>query len=322
MKKYYFQIIAALIALLSAFMLEVVIEFFVETPLDGTPYKSLSIPLAVLFGLIVNIVLLLNFDLVNKIPGMEKLLSMIQGQSNSTQRLFESLEQEDKKLQKIFNHLHQRNNLIKAFGTSLVNAYLEGFQLIPNGYHLIGEYWALKTNVRFWEYLSALQENKKNANDSQFMIARVTHSNDISVWIEDYKPYRHFSHDLYWFQEKFIKNGGKIIRMLIGPTDTPNEDYQKVIHKMESIGIEVKYFSESEVVERDFDFLYLADEKIVLKWFSGASGKRIARCTIEDRVEDEVRLTWNTLFYKALKKGNPVKSIPKDREHDRLDTDI
>ena len=190
---------------------------------------------------------------------MEKLLSMIQGQSNSTQRLFESLEQEDKKLQKIFNHLHQRNNLIKAFGTSLVNAYLEGFQLIPNGYHLIGEYWALKTNVRFWEYLSALQENKKNANDSQFMIARVTHSNDISVWIEDYKPYRHFSHDLYWFQEKFIKNGGKIIRMLIGPTDTPNEDYQKVIHKMESIGIEVKYFSESEVVERDFDFLYLAN---------------------------------------------------------------
>ena len=319
MKKYQFQIIAGLISVIAAFMVEFMIEVLVEIPLDKTPYKSLSIPFSVLLGLIVNIVLLLNFDLVNKILGIEKLLSIIQGQSNSTQKLLESLEQEDKKLQKIFHHLYQKNQYTKEFGTFLINLYLEGFQLIPNGYHLIGEYWALKTNVKFWEYLSNLQERKKLTNDPQFMIARVTHSNDISVWIEDNKTYQHFSHDLYWFQEKFIKNGGKIIRMLVGPTDIPNEEYQKVIRKMESIGIEVKYFAESEVIERDFDFLYLADEKIVLKWFSGASGKRIARCTIEDKVEDEVRLTWNTLFYETLKKGNPVKSIPKEREHDRLD---
>lgn len=102
--------------------------------------------------------------------------------------------------------------------------------------------------------------------------------------------------------------------MLIGPHPTPNEDYQAVIEKMGNIGIEVKYFHDKEVMERDFDFLFLADENIVLKWFSGATGRRLAGCTIEDKIEDVVIKTWASLFEKTKEMGDPVNSIPPDRE--------
>ena len=290
-------------------------ENLVDDSIKGGPFEKLTIPIAVMFGVVVNIALLLNFDIVNKIPNIEKILRIIQREAETTETLLQNLKKEDRKIQKIFLHINSRNIRLKDFGSSLANKYLNGFELRDHGFHLIGEYWALKTYVLFWDFLSKEQEERKTAGNPENIIARVTHSNDVSIWQESYKPYHPFSQDLYLFQKKFVKNGGTIVRMLIGPFKEPDENYKSVISKMESIGIEVKYFHDEDVAERDFDFLFLADEKIVLKWFSGALGKRLAGCTLEDVVDDEVMKTWAALYEKCKERGDPVKSIPDGRQH-------
>lgn len=209
MKKISFPIIAFLISIIIIFIVEFLMEFLIEESLKDSPAKNLIIPIAVLFGLVTNIAILLNFDIVNKIPKIEHLLALINKQSKTSERLLENLKNEDKKIREIFLHLNSRDHRVKEFGSTLVNKYLNGFELRKNGFHLVGEYWALKTYVNFWSFLAAEQEKRKKEGNQQFIIARITHSNDIGIWKEDYKAYQPFSHELYLFQKKFMENGEK-----------------------------------------------------------------------------------------------------------------
>lgn len=309
------QIIGAVISLVVFVLSAALIEYQIEGPISKTGFSNLTIPISIAFSLIANIVVLLNIDLVKKIPAIEKLLFTIERQHEISTDLFENLKTEQVELQKIYSHLHGRKIEIREYGNELVKNYLAGFKLNSNGILLEGEHWSLQSYIQFWQYLAETQKKIKHEKTQNNIIVRLTHSNDINIWKTSSKPYKEYAEDAYLFQKKFIKNGGIIVRILIGKEEKANKDYDEVIEKMKSIGIEAKYLPQSEVPERDFDFSFLADEGIVMKWFSGNNGKRLSKCEITDEVDDVVKRTWASLFEKLKEKGDPITSIPKDREH-------
>ena len=280
---------------------------------DGLIHE-LRLPLSVMSGMIFNIALLLNFNFINRIPKVEELQKSINRQLESSQNIFETLKQEETKIKEIFLHLNSKDLLFKEFGTILINDYLNGFSLTKKGIDLTGEYWALQTYVKFWETICNEQVIRKAQKGDKPLIARITHSNNVDIWLESNSPYRQFSVTLYLLQQKFIEDGGVVVRMLIGPTPEPNEKYIQVIKTMEDIGIEVKYFCNNEVEESDYDFLYLDDEEMVLKWQSAQSGVRLAKCIVENFIDNRIKRSWDYLYYRCKEKGTPVISIPEDRQ--------
>jgi hypothetical protein len=314
-QKYPSQIIGAAVSFFVFVLSAALIEYQIEGRINDTGLSELTIPISIAFSLIANIVVLLNVDIVTKIPGIEKLMHTIDRQHDVSTRLFESLKTEQVELQKIYSHLQGRKIEIQEYGNELIKHYLAGFKLYKGGIALEGEHWSLQSYIQFWQYLAEKQQNISEHKNQNNIIVRLTHSNDINIWRTSSKPYKEYAEDAYLFQKKFIKHGGIVVRVLIGEVETPTDDYKEVIAKMENIGIEVKYLPQSEVPERDFDFLFLADEEIVLKWFSGNNGRRLSKCEITDHVEDVVRRTWASLFEKLLERGDPIVSIPKERQH-------
>lgn len=309
------QVIGAILSLLVGIATAFIIETYVEEPIERTGLAHFTIPISIAFGLLSNIVILLNFDLLQRIPSIEKVIQKVDRQHDIATQLFQSLKSEDRKLQQIYTHLQSLDLTLKEFGDKLIKTYLAGFVLERRGILLQGEHWALQTYIKFWEYLANLQLHYQNNPEEKNIIARITHSNDINIWRKQDQAYQRYAEDAYMFQKLFISRGGIIVRILIGPTDTPSSEYVDVINNMNKIGIETKYISRTEVAERDFDFMYLADQGIVLKWFSGNSGRRLAQCMIVDHVEDDVKRTWANLFELLKEKNNPITSIPDDRQH-------
>lgn len=302
----YFQLISALISIILAIIFGVVINKYAEL--------NIAVPFSIIVGLLSNVVLLLNFKILNRLPNIEDIQKKIDRQNSANEKIIKQLKDEENKIRDIFIHLSSKKILFKEFGSSLINDYLSGFVLTKKGVVLRGEYWALKTYLKFWEFLCQEQRKRFEDNNLKGMIARVTHSNDINIWHEGNSPYKQFSVSLYLVQKEFIDLGGIIVRMLIGPHKEPDDAYKKVIQKMEEIGIEVKYFSVSEVEESDADFLSLEDEEIALKWHSGQQGKRLASCEVENYVDPAIKRTWDYLYYRADDKGNRVMKIPHKRE--------
>jgi len=310
------KLIIFILSVLITIGVESMLEYLVEDILATHGLSNLTVPIAVSIGLLVNIALLLNFDLLAKVPKLFEIQNQLEKEIESNNALLLAFQKEETELKDTYLEIKQRNVFLRDFAVKLISSYLHGFRNVDNGIELSGEYWALKTYVEFWNQLILLQK-ERNQNNGKNVIVRCTHSNDIRIWIEYDRAYQDFSYDLYRNQREFIKEGGQIIRVFIGEDDKPNNDYEKVMRKMEKIKIETKYLSQKEAIERSFDFLYMPDEEVNMKWISGSRGKRLAKCIIEDKIDNEVRATWNSLWDKLIEKGDPIKSIPKGREHDK-----
>ncbi|MEM6737140.1 MAG: hypothetical protein AAF620_13840 [Bacteroidota bacterium] len=316
-KKFYSsRLFFFLISIIVAFGSEAMMEYLIEDALQKYNLTQLTIPVAIAIGILTNIALILNFDIFEKIPNVQKLQEDIKREIDSTERLLLALKEEETVIKDIFNRINQRNSILKDFSINLIGTYLKGFSNTSYGIELTGEYWALRTYMEFWDFLVKVQIEKE-ARGRDCVIARCTHSNDISIWKESDKAYKEFSYDLYRLQREFIKHGGKIVRVFIGEDDAANDDYQEVMKRMEQMGIETKYLSQDETVERSFDFMYMPDEELAMKWITGARGRRLAKCIIEARVDLEVKSAWNSLWDKLIEKGDKIESIPEYREHDK-----
>lgn len=262
----------------------------------------------IVFAISIFLVFLVEIYIAAKdIPDNSSTLDYIGEELQGVDKFVKNLSIDKKRVSEIEGHLFGREDLVRDFGFKIWNDYLNGFQITEGGLYLEGEELSIKTAIKLWRMLSL----KQLLNPDKKIIARITHSNDISIWLPEEND---ASNDLYIFQQQFVKNGGVIVRFLIGPSKQPSERYLRAMRKMEEIGIEVRYFYIQEVGEKDFDFLYLHDEKLVLKWYSGIQGNNLSGCFISDKQEEEIINRWATLFYKAKNDGNPITKIPPQRE--------
>lgn len=311
------QISAGIVSLIIVIIVNWFIEMKVENVIDkNSIIKDLAIPISIAFGLIANIVIILNFDLLKRLPGIEGLMNTVNRQNKVTSELFNTLKSEQIELQKIYTFLHSKDIILKEFGNNMIQKYLEGFKVDNEGITFTGEHWSLSTYIQFWEYLANKQKQIKESKIGDNIIARITHSNDINIWKSDTKLYRSYSESSYLYQKKFTDNGGIIVRILLGEDDKPNDDYKQVMKKMEGAGIEAKYLPQKYISEKDFDFLFLADEGIVMKWFSGNKGQKLSKCTIVDNVENVVEQTWAKLYDILNRNDDGIQSIAPNRQHD------
>lgn len=219
----------------------------------------------------------------------------------------------DHKVNEVNNRLASLNGMAKVFGSKVYYNYLRNFRLVDNGFAVEGEQFALSSYAEFWRQLNE-EQNIRNALKKPCLIARITHSNEIQIWDPNMEPkaYKQAKLSLYNSQKEFVKNGGIIVRVLIGREKAPNANYKSIIEKMSEIGIEVKYFDETVYNVPDYDFLYLADEGIVLKWYA-ALGQNLTGFEVTDAVEDEVKEVWETIYNLLRDGGDPITSIPPER---------
>lgn len=276
------------------------ILWFIDNPQTRDP--------KIVFSMSIFLTLLIEIFISAKdIPENTNTLSRIDSEMSNVDKFVKNLSTDKKRVSEIEGHLFGREPFVRDFGFKIWYDYLDGFQITEGGIFLDGEEISIKAAIKLWRILSL----KQLSNSEQRIVARITHSNDISIWLPEE---REMSNDLYVYQQQFISAGGIIVRFLIGPNKVPDDRYNRAMKKMESIGIEVRYFYIGDVGERDFDFLYLHRESFVLKWYSGIQGKNLSGCFISDKREEEIINRWSTLFYKAKNEGNPITSIPKELE--------
>ena len=132
--------------------------------------------------------------------------------------------------------------------------------------------------------------------------------------IRDSNKYRIFTLELLKLQKQFVDNGGKVVRILLGPEKIASSKYTATIKLMEQYGIEAKYLPISEYSNKRFDYALLYDERLILKWFSDQIGDGLGEMVIQNDLERKVLTSWAELYYKLQETGNPITSIPPDRE--------
>lgn len=295
-----------IISVLAGFIFGIVLLQF--TGMDDTP---VTIALGIIFAFVVDTFIITSAIPENHHSSLEmsnnnqREIQEINKKLNNTESIIKRLVIDRKRIDEIVGHLLGRKDFVRDIGFKVWSDYLNDFQITERGLYLPGEELSLNTAIKFWRTLSI----KQAQNKEKPIVVRITHSNDISIWLPDENP---ISNDLYTFQKQFTQNGGIIVRFLIGHTKKADERYESAMQFMKENGIDVRYFSAEEVGEKDFDFLYLRNESFVLKWYSGAKGGKIAGCFISDKAEEELINRWATLYYRAGIKGEPITSIPPE----------
>jgi len=287
-----------------------------------TPAEKTSgyeyILLIILFA-VVNIALLLNLDLIKRIPNIEHLIKENRKSIKHHEDILNDVNKYNEHLQSIYRHFYSNINWISSrIGHKIIGRYLEGFRLTKYGFSLRGESFALLSYIEFWNHILDIQSSPNMDNDDDRIIVRITHSNNIDLWYhgDSYDEHLRMSTRLYDLQDKFIKCGGRIYRIFIGNIDdlcnssdqemvteekirneTLKKKYLWVLNKMESIGISVRYLSKREAGERIYDYIFLHDQDVSVRWISGASGDKLVRCQIDNAIDAEIRDDWATLWY-------------------------
>lgn len=219
------------------------------------------------------------------------------------------LQQEDERVHDLISHLSNKSPMIRDVGLDVISTYLRKIERYNDGFKINGNVWAKEGYIMFWEKMIA-EQMEFGFDDDRRMIARVTHSNDIGIWSNSTRVSRR----MMQLQKRFIDRGGIILRCLIGKGEHPSEEYLSTMQEMEGIGIEVRYFDINQVEETPYDFLYLHDERMILKWFSYQNGKSLGGFSVSQAPESEVVNRWIELYDLAEQQGRPFTKIPPGRD--------
>jgi hypothetical protein len=240
-------------------------------------------------------------------------IELTKTQMSLNKEIYSVLDKQNNDFKRLALHILDSNPLAKGLSKRILESFLHKFEAFSNGINIKDEYMSLYSYITFWEYLSELQEKKKKDKDD-CIVVRVVHSNSIHIWTNEHDKYKELSIEIYRWQRKFIANGGIIVRILIGKDEFPNESYQRAMKEMEKCGIDAKYLHKSQKVRLQYDFLLLFDEKFTVKWKSDAHGDGLSECEYFDSISKDDARTWQYLFYELRDKGNPITSIPQNRE--------
>lgn len=191
--------------------------------------------------------------------------------------------------------------IIRDTGDRAFSAYLQDFRLIDDGIKTEGEAWAVKSYSYFWERLLA-EQRKRRGNSDKPIVVRITHSNSINIWSDEHSDII----NLMNLQKDFVSNGGRIARIFLGNEPEPNDKYKRVLAKMRSMNINAFYHQHESSINLPYDFLWVADLEVAVKWYSGAGGTSLGSCEIlkvRESAARDLRNKWDSLWRQLADKS-------------------
>ena len=217
--------------------------------------------------------------------------------------------------------LSKRTDVVQKMGHRTLEEFHRIFRATTAGYTVYGEHQSLVAYSIFWQELARLQRsiNKLHGgSDAHRLIARVTHSNDVELWMPDHHQ---IAQDLLDCQKNFADDGGRIVRLFVSPARQADEKYQHTIDQMAAYGVEARFLHYG--LKYDYDFIWVsnAQHNIVLTWHSGQNGRGLSRCEVADRAEGNIRRMWRQFGKISEDKDGRFKSIPDSRRLSDLDVD-
>jgi hypothetical protein len=263
---------------------------------DSITYGFFTSLLLATFGLL--------FQQIKTVPKIEHLLQEVKTYEQDLQRLADTLSADGDRLSKLRTHLASRSPFMKLVGQHILGIYTKQIQTTDFGFTLESEHWALKGYEKFWQHLVEEQQRQGN-DDGKRLIARITHANNIKIWLDE----EFLSSTLLMHQGAFVRAGGIIIRILVGPyknlEDPEAKYYLEAKKRMSEYGIVTKYVS-SLNINYSYDFAWIDNPSSptsgdIVKWYSGAGGQMIDKCEFLDELEEGIRDTWIALAYRVTK---------------------
>lgn len=256
----------------------------------------------------------LSNDIDRDLNDVKKDVDYLKEKANISTELFSIVNKRNSKIQDLMSTANASHPFVGKYYKFIMKTYHDVFDVNSNGFLISNEQICLLVYCYFWEYLINQQKQRRKEN-SQNLIVRVVHSNSIAIWVNDDKKYELFNNRLLKLQKEFIEYGGIVVRILIGSDPIPNEDYRKVIANMAEFGIECKYLQKNGYTPLNYDFAILLDEKMTLKWVSDAAGDSLSGMEVRDEIEKEATERWDDFFEELEMKGDPIKSIPLNRQY-------
>jgi len=310
LERYLPEILAIFISSIAGLCYGLVTLHFTENQFDSITY-----------GLFISVILsclTLLIQQVRRVPRIQDILQRIQLQQAELKRLIDVLSLDGNRVHELRTHLSFLNGAIKAVGSDILDGYLESIKKTEHGFAVDGSFWALKSYEKLWRFLVA-EQKKIGSDPDKCLIARITHTNDINLWIPE-KEMR--SRALLRYQKEFIEAGGKVVRILIGSAkdirDLEAEGYRHAKRLMEESGIEVKYIPKMGE-DYSYDFLWVSNRGYVVKWYSGVGGQALDKCEILDQVDETIIDMWRSLADRAEHEDSKIWSIPPGRAIDQYE---
>jgi len=229
----------------------------------------------------------------------------------AAQSLVRSLAEDHELARALHLSLAARSEPLREIGVLTLTDHIRRFSSVEQGFAVEGEAMALDAYARCWEKLVKLQKLQK-AHGAPPLIARITHSNDVKIWLPDHNPRADRLLDL---QERFRLVDGVVIRLLISSElAQPTDEYLKAIRLMEGRKIEVRFLHYDN--EFEFDFLWVDGMNLVAKWYSGQRGRMLASCRITEAASDidTVRNNWQSLANASIRVNGPFETLPPNLE--------
>src|SRR5215475_2113540 len=198
-------------------------------------------------------------------------------------------------LREIKINLLDRRELTRSMGRRIIEKYREGIEETKHGFQVSAEDWAFSCLREFWGLLREEQKSRRD-QDRQAIVVNVTHSTAIELW-ETGKG----SQESLAPQKAFVDEGGIIRRIFVGRDLAPSSSYLRVMKDMKKKKIDVYYASRKKTgcSNFDYDFTWVPDLGIVLKWHSDSVGDSVRSCEIVDKVEKEDMDRWDSIIKAA-----------------------
>lgn len=246
---------------------------------------------------------------------IDKRLTQIEESIGSLQASTQSLQ--NSVIEEVRAGIGKMKRPVRKATAKIIEDFEQTVSLSNTGVRIDGCEWALRAYQTVWEHLVE-EQRRLQSEGKDPIIARITHSNEISVWIRDSDS---VIQSLYVLQQTFVDYGGIIYRILIKERGANREPYEEVKKQMESAGVQV-YIIDQANYAAAFDFLLVRDDTgelggdVVVKWITGATGGKLAAAEVEDSITDVVRRDWRLVCNIVEEQNGGKKSfshIPESR---------
>ncbi len=217
--------------------------------------------------------------------------------------LYRSVNNDKSWSKKLQERLENLTSIVGITGTKCLDDYQREFQAINKGFSIQGQEWAMRSYARFWEYLVEEQIRRKSQGHPP-LEARMTHSNDLGVWSSSWAS------SIREQNRRFKESGGRLLRVFIGTETTPNESYQKQMAEMRQLGVETSYLEQDGTIEVKFDFLWIPDLGLVVKWHSSPPEGHLHKCEVLEEVGSHIRNQWLQIQARLEAQTEPTR--PED----------
>ena len=243
-----------------------------------------------------------NSDLFDRFSTNENMLRDLSVSHAKILQLREAVVRDVQITREVHENLMKLSDLVRQTGEATFKDYIQKFETEKAGFTVRGVHWSLRSYEIFWEYLVSSQEERANQGDDP-LVTRITHSNALDLWSTT-----EGSHVIN-LQNKFCKAGGKIVRILMMKNEDKRQEYVEIKKKMERAGVRVYILkiTPGQLADLAFDFLWVEPGGHVVKWYSGATGESLDRCSFIDNVDRDTRRQWSSAAGDVLKESeNPT----------------